>query len=221
MTYDINLPMSLESTGDGVFAVDEGQRIVLWNRGAEDILEYTAAEVIGRSCVEVIQGADEQGQAVCTLECPASSRAFLGQRICGRNIHCRAKRGEWRWLSMSHVFVNSDAGHPTLVHIFRNVTPEVEAKNLLKRIVSQISSYGLDQTGEQRGNPDTAGLTEREVQVLELLTKGGGTSSIAQDLSISNTTARNHIQNILAKLGVHTRLEAVTHALKNRLVEPV
>jgi DNA-binding NarL/FixJ family response regulator len=88
-------------------------------------------------------------------------------------------------------------------------------------MVNQISSYGLDQKREQRGKAETTDLTEREMQVLELLAKGGGTSSIAQDLSISNTTARNHIQNILAKLEVHTRLEAVAHALKNRLIEPV
>ena len=221
MIYHLNIPMRMESTGDGFFAVDEEQRIVLWNRGAEEILEYTATEVIGRNCAEVIQGADEDGQAVCTLECPASSLAHLGGRVCGRNIRSKTKSGESRWLSMSHVFVDSDAGQPVLLHIFRNVTPEVEAKRLLNRIVRQISSYGLDQKGEQRGSSYDTDLTGREIQVLELLTKGGGTASIAQDLSISNTTARNHIQNILAKLGVHTRLEAVAHALKHRLVNPV
>ena len=221
MIFDNNLLRSLESTGDGAFAVDEEQRIIFWNRGAEDILEYTAADVIGRNCMEVIQGADEDGQAVCTLECPTFSRAHLGERVCGRNIRSKTKSGELRWLSMSHLFVNPNSGHPVLVHIFRNVTPEIEAKKLLKEIVSQISNYDPGQNGEQMGSSYDTGLTEREMQVLELLARGGGTAAIAQDLSISNTTARNHIQNILAKLGVHTRLEAVAHALKNRLIEPV
>jgi len=221
MIYQLNIPMKLESTGDGVFAVDDGQRIVLWNRGAEEILEYTAADVIGRNCVEVIRGSDEDGQVVCTLECPTSSLARRGERVCGRNILSKTKSGESRWLSMSHLFVNSNSGHPVLVHIFRNITPEIEAKKLLKQIVSQISNYNPGQNGEQMGSSYDTGLTEREIQVLELLTRGGGTASIAQDLSISNTTARNHIQNILAKLGVHTRLEAVAHALKHRLVNPV
>jgi two-component system NarL family response regulator len=63
-------------------------------------------------------------------------------------------------------------------------------------------------------------LTERELQVLALLAQGEGTSSIAKRLTISNTTARNHIQNILSKLGAHNRLEAVTYAIRNRLVDP-
>lgn len=56
--------------------------------------------------------------------------------------------------------------------------------------------------------------------MLVLLARGEGTNAIANELTISKTTARNHIQNILAKLGVHTRLEAVAYALRHRLVEP-
>lgn len=174
--------------------------------------------------MDVIQGVDEDGLVVCTLECPDLSRSHLGGRICGRNIRSRTKSGDWRWLSMPHVSVDSDTGGPLLVHIFRNVTPEIEAKKLLKRIVAQVSNYDLGQTGrvgdEQENSHDTS-LTEREMQVLELLIKGGGTASIAEDLCISNTTSRNYIRNILAKLEVHTRLEAVAHALKHRLVNPV
>ncbi|MBQ11670.1 MAG: hypothetical protein CMJ45_08995 [Planctomyces sp.] len=223
MTSGINLTISLESTADGVFTVDEKQRIVFWNQGAEDVLGYTSAEVIGRNCAEVIQGVDEDGQVVCTLECPDLGRAHLGTRLCGRNVRSRTKSGELRWLSVSHLSVNSDTGAPVLVHIFRNVTPEVEARKLLQRIVSQVTNYDPGQTGQVEYNQDgpyDTGLTERETQVLELLVKGGGTASIAEDLFISNTTARNHIQNILAKLGVHTRLEAVAYALKHRLIDP-
>jgi len=51
-------------------------------------------------------------------------------------------------------------------------------------------------------------LTRRERQVLHLLVDGSGTEAIADKLVISPQTARTHIQNILAKLGVHSRLEA-------------
>ena len=56
--------------------------------------------------------------------------------------------------------------------------------------------------------------------MLVLLAQGEGTSSIAKKLMISNTTSRNYIQNTLAKLGVHTRLEAVAYALRHRIVDP-
>ncbi len=51
-------------------------------------------------------------------------------------------------------------------------------------------------------------LTRREREVLHLLVDGSGTEAIADTLVISPQTARTHIQNILAKLGVHSRLEA-------------
>jgi RNA polymerase sigma factor (sigma-70 family) len=61
-------------------------------------------------------------------------------------------------------------------------------------------------------------LTAREREVLTLLVRGLKTQEIAEDLSISQHTARNHIQRILQKLQVHSRLEAVTYALKHGLL---
>jgi DNA-binding NarL/FixJ family response regulator len=58
-------------------------------------------------------------------------------------------------------------------------------------------------------------LTRREREVLRLLVDGSGTEAIAHVLVISPQTARTHIQNILAKLGVHSRLEAA--ALVNEM----
>ena len=107
-----------------------------------------------------------------------------------------------------------------MVHVFRDATPELEAKRLVGRLAEQLSGYGFVQD-RGKGEPGLkCGLTEREIQVLVLLARGEGTNSIAKELTISKTTARNHIQNILPKLGVHTRLEAVAHALRHRLVEP-
>ncbi|MGH2757909.1 MAG: response regulator [Actinomycetota bacterium] len=58
-------------------------------------------------------------------------------------------------------------------------------------------------------------LTKREKEVLLYLAKGGGNDQIAERLVISRETARTHIQNILNKLGVHSRLEAAALALQN------
>jgi two-component system nitrate/nitrite response regulator NarL len=52
-------------------------------------------------------------------------------------------------------------------------------------------------------------LTQREAAVLNRLAAGLSTNEIAQTLDISRSTARTHVQNVLDKLGVHTRLQAV------------
>jgi two-component system response regulator DevR len=59
-------------------------------------------------------------------------------------------------------------------------------------------------------------LTAREREVLELLGSGAKNSTIARTLMISPDTARTHVQNLLAKLGVHSRLEAAALVIQVR-----
>ena len=61
-------------------------------------------------------------------------------------------------------------------------------------------------------------LTLRELEVLRVMAQGLGTKAAATRLRVSRATIRNHVQNIFGKLGVHTRLEAVLHATRSRLV---
>ena len=63
-------------------------------------------------------------------------------------------------------------------------------------------------------------LTPRELEVLRALTDGLSTPEICEKLYIAPNTLRTHVQNIMGKLRVHSKLEAVAFALKNRLVEP-
>jgi two-component system nitrate/nitrite response regulator NarL len=61
-------------------------------------------------------------------------------------------------------------------------------------------------------------LTPRELECLELLAGGLSTSSIARRLGVSATTIRSHVQAVLTKLGVHSRLEAASVAIRHGLV---
>ena len=61
-------------------------------------------------------------------------------------------------------------------------------------------------------------LTQRELDVLSLLVDGRSTALVAQTLVISASTARNHIQSIIGKLGAHSKLEAVSIALREGIV---
>ncbi len=57
-------------------------------------------------------------------------------------------------------------------------------------------------------------LTPREVQILQLLADGKTAPQIAQDLDMSPHTLRTHTQNVLTRLGVHSRLEAIVAAIR-------
>ena len=80
-----------------------------------------------------------------------------------------------------------------------------EAAQALVLATSQPPAPGLD-------------LTEREREVLALLIEGLNNTQIAAKLNVSPSTVKSHVSNILSKLGVASRTEAVTLALRNRIV---
>ena len=61
-------------------------------------------------------------------------------------------------------------------------------------------------------------LSRQEQVVLDLLARGNSNNGIAAHLTISPATARTHVQRILAKLGVHSRLEAAAYVRQNALI---
>jgi len=70
-----------------------------------------------------------------------------------------------------------------------------------------------------RPTPPGQDLSPREREVLSLMKQGLGNKSIADELSISRSTVDFHVSNILGKLGVSSRTEAVAFAIQNRLVD--
>lgn len=63
-------------------------------------------------------------------------------------------------------------------------------------------------------------LTPRELEVLRSLADGLATPDICERLFISRNTLRTHVQNIMMKLHVHSKLEAVTVGLRHRIIDP-
>jgi len=80
-----------------------------------------------------------------------------------------------------------------------------EAAQALVKTANQPPAPGLD-------------LTEREREVLALMVEGLNNTQIAGRLTVSPSTIKSHVSNILSKLGVASRTEAVTLALRNRMV---
>jgi two-component system nitrate/nitrite response regulator NarL len=86
-----------------------------------------------------------------------------------------------------------------------------------------VLPHRLVSAGHRRGTSDgiallVAQLTTREREVLSLLVEGADGGTIARRLGISRNTVRTHVQSILTKLQVHSRLEAATMAVRHHLV---
>ena len=67
--------------------------------------------------------------------------------------------------------------------------------------------------------PLAESLTPREREVLARLVRGESTTSMARSMGVRLSTTRTHVDSILIKLGVHSRLEAVAYAVKEGIIE--
>jgi PAS domain S-box-containing protein len=201
----------LSNTGDAACAIDPAQRIVLWNDAAEVLFGYAARDVLGRPCAQVIRASDRHGCAVCGVECLASRLAQAGQAITTRDLRVQAKSGAPVIVSATTiVFPERWRRTAILAHLFREISGV--AFNGAAAPPAAGASHPTD------GAPAPAAalgqLTPREREVLSLLATGAGTNEIAKRLFISPVTVRNHIRRVLEKLGTHSRLEAVTRAMR-------
>ena len=93
----------------------------------------------------------------------------------------------------------------------------IRAAHAGRATLSPEAAQALVETANQPVAPGL-NLTEREREVLALMIEGLNNTQIAGRLTVSPSTIKSHVSNILAKLGVASRTEAVTLALRNRIV---
>jgi two-component system, NarL family, response regulator LiaR len=93
----------------------------------------------------------------------------------------------------------------------------IRAAHAGRATLSPEAAQALVETANQRPAPGLD-LTEREREVLALMVEGLNNTQIAGRLTVSSSTIKSHVSNILSKLGVASRTEAVTLALRSRLV---
>ena len=90
------------------------------------------------------------------------------------------------------------------------------APTLTRRLIESYLRHPPDASASEA----LAGLTEREREVLVLIARGRSNDEIAAELVIAPTTVKTHVNRILAKLGVTTRVQAVVLAYEQGLVSP-
>lgn len=205
---------ALEAAADGALAIGPDGRILLWNRAAERLLGHTTAEALGRSCCDLLGGRATAGERVCVRDCMVRTAAGRGQAVESFDMRAPTKTGQPIWLNVSTLSLRRVAdGESVTIHLFRATTPKLE-----RPPVAPIPAPAPSPAAIGGGLDSGESLTRREREVLRLLATGANTRVLAERLSVSPATVRNHVQNLFGKLGVHSRLEAVAYATANRLV---
>ncbi|HKE51004.1 MAG TPA: response regulator transcription factor [Actinomycetes bacterium] len=89
--------------------------------------------------------------------------------------------------------------------------------SMASKLLSEFAS--MIKTKDEREQVPAPRLTDRELEVLRLVARGMNNREIAKELFISENTVKNHIRNILEKLQLHSRMEAVVYAVREKILE--
>jgi PAS domain S-box-containing protein len=221
---------TLCNTGDGVYIVDSNRHIVRWNKAAEKILKYAESDVLNHDCFRVISGRVSPDKPMCGPNCKIYANVLKGSPQKSFDLWTQAHDGEQLWLNVS-IVAPTAMDEPFVAHIFRDVTREKRTGLALDQFLNHLGSGGIRQeiaaevldknlagSNSTAMNRSSVALSNREIEVLTLLAEGLSTKSLAQKLSISHFTARNHIQNILVKLDLHSKAQAVSYAFKKGIL---
>jgi len=209
----------LTRTADGVFAIDPEGRIILWNLSAQKILGYAPEEVLGRHCYEILPGQDPAGNLFCFKGCSVAVMVRQGRLVRNYDIQLMTKTGRKVWLNVSILILSSKRKEPIIVHLFRPVPALQRSETLMEQVTASVLTVLKGCNGAPVPTADASSpLTQRETEILKLMARCLSTKEIADRLGISHATVRTHIQNILQKLQVHSKLEAVSMAFRQNLI---
>ncbi len=208
----------VKGTGDPAFVARLDGTIVAWNEAAANILAIdsvsggTSGITVGGLCFELLCGRDSFGNRFCDRNCALTNMARRAEPPRGFPLWLKTVDGTRVKYWMTSVIVPSrDTGdEASIFHLLHELNP----------------ADGVPRVAEEREEPPSiapeAGpvpcLSGREMEVLNLLADGTSTQDIAHELFISVTTVRSHVQSILGKLGVHSKLEAVAAAYRTGLI---
>lgn len=114
---------------------------------------------------------------------------------------------------LKEISIDEVASAVRSVHQGHSLISPSMASKLLTEFASMVKRQ------DERSHVPLPRLTERELEVLKLLAKGLNNRDIGAQLFISENTVKNHVRNLLEKLHLHSRMEAVVYAVREKLLD--
>jgi len=208
----------LETTADGVFAVRESGEICFWNRAAQELFGYPEDQVLGRTCSELLHGTGALGTQVCHERCVELQCTLKPKPMPNFDLNVTARGGERKWVNISTIaYLNRRTQKTLIVHMARDITAQKKREEMFRKLVA-VSREVCTMEDSPSGAAPITPLSSQELEILRMFAAGTDAPRIAKALGISPQTLRNHLHHINQKLRTHNRLEAVTHALRRRLI---
>jgi PAS domain S-box-containing protein len=215
---EMDISELIRGTAEAAFAVTTDGIIRLWNPAAEEFFGVPAAAAVGCKCCELICGQSASNMPVCLPQCSVLERAAQGQPAPAFDLQVRTANGR-RWINVS-VLIAPIRNSKLVLHLARDIQHTKIMEEITRGFLRQlgaISGLKLEELLSPGAVPHLD-LSLQETAILRLLVEGKSTKAIGEAFHISPATVRNHIEHILQKLSVHSRLEAVLRAIREKLV---
>jgi DNA-binding CsgD family transcriptional regulator/PAS domain-containing protein len=185
-----------------VWICDERRRVVFANRAAQECLGLGEDRWLGGPCHELVAGRERTGAAFCRADCALFRSALQGGELAPVQFQVGGGRTK-RWLKVIPFVTQGPGGEPRIVHVADETGRERRACEFLDGVRRNAPP-----------NPRAAAsavppITPREHEILALLAQGMHSKGVARALGIRYVTVRNHVQDLLARLRVHSILEAI------------
>lgn len=205
----------LASSSVATVATDQSHRILLWNRAAERLLGRESREVLGRRCHDVLGGRDVFGNRFCQEACTISCMTRRGDDVQGFELLLSSGAKPEQAVNVTVLTIPGERPESfTIVHMFQPIDRAARLARALESVGAKAPGAAGPPLSGAAPVPSAPPLTQREKEILSWVAAGLQNKEIAQKLDISLATVRNHIHNILEKLDVHSKLEAVSLAFR-------
>lgn len=209
----------VDQASAAAFATDQDNRVVVVNRAAEELLRTTVDAAVGASLADVLVARDVFGNRLCQDACALHAMARSSEAVQSFELELETGDKPVR-VAVSVVVVLSPM--PERYHLVYFLRPRLrrrKADEAIERLLNGDGRMPMEILGEvAHGGEEAPELTERQTEILRRIAGGDATREVADELHISVNTVRNHIQNILRKLSVHSKTEAVSVAIRQRLI---
>jgi PAS domain S-box-containing protein len=205
----------LDHCRDAAFALTREGEIWSWNRPAERLFGYTSEQAVNQQFTELLRPRGLLGKTIDEEYCRIAIREG---HVASFDMLVTIRSGRELWVSATVlVFEALRASPPVIAHIAHDITLAKEREALATQLLETARRMVALTDDVGRLGP-VVPLSEQEQRILHAFLEGKQAREISAQLKISAQTLRNHLHHINRKLGTHNRLEAVTHAIRRKLI---
>ena len=217
----MDAPQIVKQSSDAAVATDSDNRILFLNQAARKLLGFDSRKAQGKNLHKLMQARDIHGNLLSGRQFAFHEMVSRSEPVRSFDMEVRTASGDPLRVAVSVIVVlESDGTDYQLVYQLRPIYRRRKADEAIERLLSQRGTAEEDPLA-LRGNhaPNQAtDLTTRQVEILRFMARGATAKQMASTMGISVNTVRTHIQRILRRLGVHSQLEAVAAAFRERLI---